>query len=237
MADEIRQETWQRIGETDFSVSNYGYVRRESGPHGGRIYTTLKWLPLKEKSMARLVAETFLPNPHHYGCIQHLANPRDHSVWNLMWVPHPLKVDAATHSTSAAHKCVQEFLKAKEIALKVKHERGNGFYKIRKVDDIEEFDDCNAILCVKCHRRDNDWPQRRGFCCECYCRIINNLIKGIWGMGPMLNKEAEEWFAKTDEKTLKRLADIDSGALVRRDIVKERAMKKAREKEKNNGND
>lgn len=219
---EEKNEVWRRISGTEYSVSSQGRIRKDEGWRKGRIYQDIRGrLPIT--SMARLVAEKFVPNPHGYRRIQHInGNAKDNSAVNLMWVAHTIKADAKTHPT-ADKESIASFIGARAAVQDSTASR-------RSAVLLDDVDSDNSVLCVKCHCADNDWPSRRGFCCMCYCTIMNNLCKGWDGQEPLLLAEAEEFFAKAEIKTLKRIASFDTGALVKQNVPLQRERQRREEK-------
>lgn len=93
-------EQWRHIGTTNYDVSSLGRVRW--GHHHDRNTTYLKpgvksdgYLVVglridgksKTTTVARLVAEAFIPNPHSFTCVTHIdGNRQNNKVENLKWV-------------------------------------------------------------------------------------------------------------------------------------------------------
>lgn len=87
-------EEWKEYNKT-YEVSNLGRVRRKETKrikkpidHGGYLYVNLSDKgKTKSKSIHRLVAETFIPNPNNLREVDHInCNKYDNRVQNLSWV-------------------------------------------------------------------------------------------------------------------------------------------------------
>ena len=89
------EEIWKEIAGTDgkYMVSNTGKVKntktglflKQASNHKGYSMVTLG--KGKTKTVHRLVAETFIPNPDNKPCVDHINTQRDDNrVENLRWV-------------------------------------------------------------------------------------------------------------------------------------------------------
>ncbi|MBQ7650911.1 MAG: hypothetical protein IJS15_08125 [Victivallales bacterium] len=47
----------------------------------------------------------------------------------------------------------------------------------RQEEFSEKFAEANAnkLPCLACDTLDNDWPERRGLCLDCYCAVIHSI--------------------------------------------------------------
>ena len=107
----------------------------------------------------------------------------------------------------------------------------SGFKKSKKLEFSSYGEDEElGSPCVRCGTRDNDEPIRRGFCTECWCRILNHLGNGWDGMEPMLIEEALSWAEKAPMRELLRMSRIDSGPIRRQDIPRDRELRRLKEK-------
>ena len=86
-------EEWKKIDDFEYEVSNYGNVRRigkkmlKPGLKRGYYYVKLrKNGKAKNKTIHRLVAETFIPNVENKTCADHKdGNKLNNNVHNLRW--------------------------------------------------------------------------------------------------------------------------------------------------------
>lgn len=92
----MKKEIWKFINQ-NYQISNYGNFRRvyedkirnirtyenTRGYLKVRIYEHSKY---KQKTVHRLVAETFIPNPKNLPCVNHIdGNKHNNMVENLEW--------------------------------------------------------------------------------------------------------------------------------------------------------
>ena len=88
-----QEEIWKKIeGFEDYSISSYGNVMNNKT---GKELVGNQYRPAiairkdgKSKSLtiARLVAQAFIPNPNNYSQVNHInGNPKDNYVENLEW--------------------------------------------------------------------------------------------------------------------------------------------------------
>ena len=97
---QIEGETWKDIKEYDgkYQVSNLGRIKRVDrnieiiGSPNTKGYLTVSLTKngiCKTKLVHRLVAETFIPNPHNKSEVDHINTIRtDNRIENLRWVTH-----------------------------------------------------------------------------------------------------------------------------------------------------
>ena len=211
IAIDITGEEWRRVDASPYSVSNMGRVKFSRDGHPDMLRRSISTAKLCTTSVAKLVAMHFCPNPKGYEYIQHInGDSRDNRAVNIAWVRRN------TPFRTAAHK----------------NGFGKGGFKANGKFDSFWEDDEYKIPCIRCGRRDDGAPIRRGFCIECWCRILNHLNNGWDGMPPMLSDEALAWASKAPMKELRRMSRIDSGPIRHMDVPRARALAKAREKEK-----
>lgn len=101
--EELANEIWKPIKgfEARYEISSLGRVRSLNYMRTGRIQIlrpSVKKMGYKEVSLlkegkttymrvARLVAETFIPNPENKPCVDHIdTNPKNNRATNLRWV-------------------------------------------------------------------------------------------------------------------------------------------------------
>ena len=93
------QEQWKPVADwPEYEVSNLGKVRRDGHVHSGYVssstgyrITQLSKGPgtKRTRSIHRLVALAFIPNPENKRCINHIDRDRSNNiVTNLEWVTH-----------------------------------------------------------------------------------------------------------------------------------------------------
>lgn len=108
-------EEWRDIKgyEGLYQVSNKGNVRhikfnRLLKPSkSGKYITAILSKNGKQigKSVHRLVAETFIPNPNNYPCVNHKdENPHNNSIENLEWCTHSYNINYGTRNKQVRDK-------------------------------------------------------------------------------------------------------------------------------------
>lgn len=111
-------EEWKYIEDTDskYSVSNFGKVRnnatgvilktysKDKKFHYQKVDIFINGIRCRRK-VHRLVAQSFLPNPQNYRCINHKdENPMNNSVENLEWCDDLYNANYGTRSIRIAQK-------------------------------------------------------------------------------------------------------------------------------------
>lgn len=86
-------ENWKPIPDFNYEVSDLGRVRNQQGhimakhigPTGQNLLFLRKGSKYKLKTVARLVAEAFIPNPDNLKFVKHLDKKSDDKASNLKW--------------------------------------------------------------------------------------------------------------------------------------------------------
>ena len=216
IAVSFKGEIWRRIGASPYSVSNMGRVKISLPGRPDMLRRSVRSAKLHTQSVAMLVAESFCDNPNGYTHIQHVnGDVKDNKASNIRWVQYYTALSGGAHRSGY----------------------GRGGFKVNEKFDLHPYgeDEEFNVPCIRCGTRDNAEPIRRGFCIECWCRILNHLGNGWDGMEPMLIDEALEWAAKAPMKVLRRMSRIDSGPIRSMDIPRDRELKKLRRREEEFG--
>lgn len=93
-----------RILKTE--VDKYGYHFLELSKNGIK----------KRKSVHRLVAETFIPNPNNLPQVNHKNEDKSNNcVWNLEWCTQPYNTNYGTRNERIAKKQINDHKKSKQV--------------------------------------------------------------------------------------------------------------------------